>query len=92
MDSEAALQWKMLALRLTWTRRPGEIVDAFSQTAIDDIEREERSPNLCLLAVIRKWTDMSRQHSLGSLYDVLVSMRLQAVADKLFEVFCQTQQ
>ena len=87
--SEAARQWKTFALHLKWKKRSGETVNAFSQTTIDDIEREARFSNPCLFAVISRWTDMDRQHCLGSLYDVLVSMRLGAVADKLYEEYCK---
>ena len=80
----APLQWKRIAYRLPDLSGRGEAY-AFTDVDIEDIRRKNESNSKdCLLAVIRKWTDMSSLHTAGLLYDVLREVDCGRAAEEVF--------
>ena len=83
-ETNVVLEWYNFAERLPNLSGNGKGKHAFTRVAIEAVKSEKKTDKDCLSRIIDKWTDISGNHTVGPLYDLLHEMGFGADADRIF--------
>lgn len=85
LSNEIATFWLQIARRLPDLRQPDKLAFRFSDSFLDDIERDVSDSKGRFLKMMNKWRSIDLSHTWGPLWDTLFECRLGRAAETVLK-------